>query len=116
MVGDGEGNVSGPDVSLESGWGAFFWRQVLMRRAACCRVWWRTSLYVDELLGVATASPVPSSSYTHPLRSVGWRNRSGIFVDRLDESGQVIDQRDGFFTAEAKVDHARGIVSPRSDR
>ena len=115
MIGDGEGNVGGSNVLLELGWCAFFWRRMLVRRTACCRVWWRTSLYVDELLGVATVSPVPSSSYTHPLGSVGQRNRWGIFVNRLDESGQVIDQRDGFFTAEAKVDHAGGIVSPRSD-
>ena len=57
-----------------------------------------------------------SSLYAHPLGSVGWRKRSGIFVIFLDKAGQSIDQRCGFCMVEVNVDHASGWKGSRSDR
>ena len=60
-----------------------------------------------------------SSSYLHPLGRVGRWYCIGIFVVLLDGRGQLIDQRDGVFTCEAKscqVGSERGRLSTRSDR
>ena len=56
--------------------------------------------------GSVDPSVLTSSSYTHPLGSVGRRNRIGIFVVFLDESGQSIDQACGFRTIEVNC-HGR---------
>ena len=60
-----------------------------------------------------------SSSYLHPLGRVGRWYCIGIFVVLLDGRGQLIDQRDGVFTCEAKscqLGSEWGSLSTRSDR
>ena len=118
LVGDGEGYHLVPLVDLK----------VLRDENRCqlpallsaCGIvarWSRSP--VARLSSDSCLTSSTSSLYRHPLGRVGRRYCVGIFVVLLDGRGQLIDQRDGVFTREAKscqVGIERGRLSTRSDQ
>ena len=118
LVGDGEGYRLVPLVDLKILWDED-WRlpSALLSTCGVVARWSRSSvarLSSDSCLTLSTLS-----SYCHPLGRVGRRYGVSIFVVLLDSRGQLIDQRDGVFTREAKshqVGSEWGRLSTRSDR
>ena len=116
-VGDGEGNRLVPLIDLK------VLRHkdrrllpALLSAGGIVARWLRSP--VARLSSDSCLTSSTSSSYRHPLGRVGRRYRVGIFVVLLDGCGQLIDQRDGIFTREAKscqVGSDRGRLSTWSD-
>ena len=108
-VGDVKRDEGSPPVVFKS-------RGCRRRRARGALIVGARDVDGSDVSGGVDPSALTSSSYTHPLGSVGRRKRIGIFVVFLDESGQSIDQPCGFRTVEVNVDHASRLYGSRSDR
>ena len=117
-VGDGEGYRLVPLVDLKILWDED-WRRLpaLLSAGGIVARWLRSS--IARLSSDSCLTSSTSSSYRHPLGRVGRWYCAGIFVVLLDGRGQLIDQRDGVFTREAKscqVGSDWGRLLTRSDR
>ena len=116
-VGDGEGYRLVPLVDLKILRDEDRRRlSALLSAGGIVARWSRSS--VTRLSSDSCLTSSTSSSYRHPLGRVGRQYCVGIFVVLLDGQGQLIDQRDGVFTREAKsrqVGSNWGRLSTRSD-
>ena len=117
-VGDGEWNRLVPLVDLKILRDEDRrWLSTLFSAGRVVAGWSRS--VVARLSSDSCLTSSTSSSYRHPLGRVGRRYCVGIFVVLLDGRGQLIDQRCGVFTRDAKscqVGSDRGRLSTRSDR
>ena len=118
LVSDSEGNRLVPLVDLKIlRYEDRHWLSMLP--STCCVVAGQSRSSIAGSSSDSCLTSSTSSSYLHPLGRVGRRYCFDIFIILLDGRGQLIDQRDGIFTREAKscqVGSERGRLSTWSER